>query len=554
MIDVIYARYSSDSQREESIDGQLRECKAYAEKNGIQIMDTYIDRALSAKTDNRPRFQQMIKDSSSKNFEVILVWKLDRFARNRYDSAHYKNMLRKNGVKVVSITETISQGAEGILLESLLEGMAEYYSVELAEKVTRGMMENALKCKYNGGTLPIGYKVDEEQNYEIDEVTAPAVVLAFKSYADGMSMQQIANMLNYQGVRTHKKTMLDVDIVARMLHNRKYIGEYKFKDVVTPGGIPAIVDKELFELVQEKMKQNKKAPAKHKAEDEYLLTTKLYCGKCQCLMVGESGTSRTKFVHRYYKCVSVKNHKGCDKKTVKKAWIEDLVIDSVRRLIMNDETIEYLTELALETFNKESTVLPILQKQYAQTITAINNLTTAMEKGIITPTTKERMEELEAEKSELSIKIMKEEMSRPKLTREEILYWFYKFRKLNPKKLDHRRCLINNFVNSVFLYEDKMIITFNFKEGTETITFADLEKSALGSDLRVLGAPRKAPICQKTNGSFSIISISYKTGDICLWHMKKIDIISRRVKYISFKSCPFISTPSTKNISLTNAF
>lgn len=490
MIGVIYARYSSDSQREESIEGQLRECKAYAEKNNIQIMDTYIDRALSAKTDNRPQFQQMIKDSASKNFEVILVWKLDRFARNRYDSAHYKNMLRKNGVKVVSITETISQGAEGILLESLLEGMAEYYSVELAEKVTRGMMENALKCKYNGGTLPIGYKVDKEQNYLIDEVTAPAVVLAFKSYAEGMSMQQIANMLNYQGVRTHKKSKLDVDIVARMLHNRKYIGEYKFKDVVTPGGIPAIIDKELFDLVQEKMKQNKKAPAKHKAEDEYLLTTKLFCGKCQCLMVGESGTSRTKIVHRYYKCVSVKNHKGCDKKTVKKDWIEDLVIDSIRKLIMNDETIEYLTDLALETFNKESTVLPILQKQYAQTLTAINNLITAMEKGIITPTTKERMEELEAEKSELSIKIMKEEMSQPKLSREEILYWFYKFRKLNPKKLDHRRSLINNFVNSVFLFEDRMVINFNFKDGTETITFADLEKSALGSDLKVSGAPK----------------------------------------------------------------
>ena len=124
MIGVIYARYSSDNQKEESIDGQLRECKAYAEKNGIQIVENYIDRALSAKTDNRPRFQQMIKDSASKHFEVILVWKLDRFARNRYDSAHYKNMLRKNGVKVVSITETISQGAEGILLESLLEGMA----------------------------------------------------------------------------------------------------------------------------------------------------------------------------------------------------------------------------------------------------------------------------------------------------------------------------------------------------------------------------------------------------------------------------------------------
>jgi DNA invertase Pin-like site-specific DNA recombinase len=149
MTGVIYARYSSDNQREESIEGQLRECKEFAVKNDITILGTYIDRALSAKTDNRPEFQHMIKDSEKNMFDVILVWKLDRFARNRYDSAHYKAILKKNGVKVVSATETISQGAEGILLESLLEGYAEYYSAELSEKVIRGMKGNALKCKYN---------------------------------------------------------------------------------------------------------------------------------------------------------------------------------------------------------------------------------------------------------------------------------------------------------------------------------------------------------------------------------------------------------------------
>ncbi|MBQ9945331.1 MAG: hypothetical protein IJO68_02265, partial [Clostridia bacterium] len=210
---------------------------------------------------------------------------------------------------------------------------------------------------------------------------------------------------------------------------------------------------------------------------------------------------------------------------------EDIVVDSIRRLIMNDETIEFLTDQALETFNKESTVLPILQKQYAQTLTAINNLITAMEKGIITPTTKERMEELEAEKSELSIRIMKEEMSRPKLTREEILYWFYKFRKLNPKKLDHRRTLINNFVNSVFLFEDRMVITFNFKDGTETITFADLEKSALGSDFKVSGAPkidRFRPV--------DFLSIAkamvYHHAQACI-SSPKVYIISRRLHFFS---------------------
>ena len=153
---VIYARYSSDNQREESIEGQIRECKAFAEKNDIEIIEIYIDRALSAKTDNRPDFQRLIKESGRKKFEVMLVWKLDRFARNKFDSAHYKRILKNNGVRVVSATEVISAGPEGILLESMLEGMAEYYSADLSEKVMRGQTENALKCMYNGGTLPIG--------------------------------------------------------------------------------------------------------------------------------------------------------------------------------------------------------------------------------------------------------------------------------------------------------------------------------------------------------------------------------------------------------------
>ena len=208
MIGVIYARYSSDSQREESIDGQLRECYAFAEKQEISIIDTYIDRALSAKTDNRPAFQQMIKDSDKQKFDLVIVWKLDRFARNRYDSARYKNTLKKNNVKVVSATETISQNAEGILLESMLEGYAEYYSVELSEKVTRGMTENALKCKFNGGTVPIGYVINKDQMFEVDPVKAPYVGGAFQAYADGKTIKEIVEMLNAKGVTTSSTLLL----------------------------------------------------------------------------------------------------------------------------------------------------------------------------------------------------------------------------------------------------------------------------------------------------------------------------------------------------------
>lgn len=293
MTAVIYARYSSDNQREESIEGQLRECKAFAERNDIQIVDTYIDRARTGRNDNRDNFQKMIKDSSSKKFKFVIVWKFDRFARNHYDSPYYKTILRRNGVKVLSATEELPEGSGGILLEALLDGWADFYSAELSEKVVRGLKENAYKCKFNGGTLPLGYTIDSEHHFQIDPLVAPAVLEAFKLYAEGASMTEIAQELNVKGLRSKFGGRINVDMVARMLKNRRYIGEFKYRDIVNPHGIPAIVSEELFERVQSRMATNKKAPAKHKAEDEYLLTTKLRCGKCNCFMVGESGTSKT---------------------------------------------------------------------------------------------------------------------------------------------------------------------------------------------------------------------------------------------------------------------
>ena len=372
----------------------------------------------------------------------------------------------------------------------MLEGMAEYYSVELAEKVNRGMKENALKCKYNGGTPPIGYVIDSDKHYQLDPITSPAVADAFKMYANGIGMQQIADELNIRGVRTQRHNgKLDVNNVTNLLHNRKYIGEYKYRDVVIPGGIPAIVSQELFDKVQERMAQNKKAPAKHKAEDEYLLTTKLYCAKCKCFMVGESGTSKTGLVHRYYKCVSAKNHKGCKKKTVRKEWIENLVLEEIQKIVFDDELIECLTDMTLKKLGEENKALPILQKQYAETEKAIKNMLNAIEQGIITASTKQRLEELEQQKGELSVQIMKEEMSKPKLTREQILFWFHRLRKLNIKKLEHRRKLIDTFINAIFLDDDKMIITFNFKDDSKTITFAEIEAAEKGSDFTAFGRP-----------------------------------------------------------------
>lgn len=487
---VIYARYSSDAQREESIDAQIRENTAFAQRSGIEIVGTYIDRALSAKTDNRPEFQQMIRDSAKKKFDVVIVWRLDRFSRNRYDSAKYKAILKKNNVRVISATENISENPEGILLESVLEGYAEYFSAELAVKVTRGMVENALKAKYNGGTVPLGYTIDENNHFQIDPITAPAILEMFEMYASGSTMQEIVDTMNAMGIRSGRGKLITVNGVTRMLHNRKYIGEYRFQDVVIPNGVPAIVPQDLFDRVQERMSSNHKAPAKHKAEDEYLLTTKLFCGHCQRMMVGESGTSRTGQTHRYYKCIGVKKHLGCDKKSVKKDWIEDLVLMYIRKLIFDDELIEKLADRMMEEMGKENTTLPLLRRNLAETEKGIENLLNAIQMGIFTPSTKQRLEDLEQQRKDLSLQIAKEELAQPTLTRDQILFWLYRFRELNPEKIEHRRRLINSFVNAIYLYDDHLVFVGNYKDGTKTIPFAELEAAGLSSDLNALSVPK----------------------------------------------------------------
>lgn len=493
MTAVIYARYSSDNQREESIEGQIRECTAYAEKNGITIVKHYIDRAISAKTDNRPQFQQMIRDSDKKIFDIVLVWKLDRFARNRYDSARYKTQLKKNGVKLVSATEIISEGPEGIILESVLEGYAEYYSADLSEKVIRGMTENALKGKFTGGAIPFGYTINADRRFEIDPLTAPFVAEAFQRYNDGQTMREIRDWLNEKGIRNKRGGLMTFNTIQHMLSNRRYIGELKYRDVVIADAIPPIVTAQLFDDVQVKMLKNKKAPARRKAEDDYLLTTKLFCGHCGALMFGESGTSRTGEVHRYYKCAAAKKKKSCHKKTVRKQWLEDLVVNQTMHLIQDDAIIESIVAKVMELQDQENTMLPLYEKQLKEAEAGIQNLLNAIQAGILTSSTKERLEQLEETKRELEACIAEEKLAKPKLTEDFVRFWLLRFRKLDMDQKAQRQALVDTFINSIYLYDDKVLITFNYKEGTQTISFNDVTEVVSkenGSDLDCIPAPK----------------------------------------------------------------
>lgn len=473
----VYARYSCDNQREESIEGQLRDIRAYCDKNDIDIVATYIDRAYSAKTDNRPDFQQMIRDAARESFDIIVVWKLDRFARDRYDSAKYKARLKKYNVKVVSVMEHIPEGADGILMESILEGMAEYFSADLAEKVIRGHMENAHKCMYNGGKPAFGYIIKEMQ-YVPDPIYAPVVHEIFKMYDAGKTMKECAAFLKEKGAGQDRR--IDISFINRILHNRKYIGEYQYRDVVVPDGIPALVPRELFDNVQEKMKKNSRAPARHKAEDNYILTTKLFCGSCGAMMVGECGTSSTKGrTYHYYRCVNTKRHKTCNAKhkSVPKKPLEDAVIRAIMARIMDDSFVDALADAVIKLQSQESSLLPALRKQLHDTEKSIANMLKAIEMGIINESTKHRFDELEAAKKTIEIQIAQEELSHPHFTHEDVIYWLCRFRKTNTDVLEERQRLVDSFVNSIYIYDDDILITFNYKDGSEKISIEALKSS-----------------------------------------------------------------------------
>lgn len=493
---IIYARYSCDNQREESIEGQLRECKVFAERKEFTLVGTYIDRAVSAKTDNRPEFQKMIKDSAKGLFDVIIVWKLDRFARNRYDSAHYKAILRKNGVKVISATEVISEGAEGIILESVLEGYAEYYSAELSEKVIRGMTENALKCQYNGSGVPVGYVIDSEKHYQLNVLTAPFVKDAFEMYANGKMIKDIVAYLNEKGVRSSQNKPMTKTSVTALLKNVKYRGQYKYRDIVIDDGVPRIVSDELFQLAQERLIKNQQSRSRFKAKVEYFLSAKLICGDCGSAMVGESGTSGAKVRYNYYKCVTAKKKAGCHRKSIRKDYIEEIVLHDVMEKMFTEDMVSDIAEKVIKLQEKENTAVPLLKKQLAEVEKGLDNLITAMQMGMLTKSTKKRLDELEEQKERLEADILKEEIQQDILTKGQVIAWLKSMKRLDLSVDDNKRRLVDTFVNSVYLYNDRVVISFNCRERASKIA---LSKEACSSCAR-LGEPERTHtnhICNK---------------------------------------------------------
>jgi DNA invertase Pin-like site-specific DNA recombinase len=478
---VIYARYSSDRQNEQSIAGQVDVCKEWAKNNDIDIIEIYHDEALSGKTDKRPDFQRMIRDAKNKKFDYIIVYKLDRFARNRYDSAIYKAQLKKYDIRILSAMENIADGPEGIILESVLEGMAEYYSANLAQNVLRGMHQRAELGKYLGGTVPLGYKIDKDKNYILDENTAVIVKRIFDMYAKGDTIKEICQALNASGLKSSKGKKFTYSSLHSILTNAKYIGSYEYMGITVDGVIPRIIDDSTFDTVQQRIKRNKMAPASAKSSVDFYLTGKLFCGKCGSNMTGDSGTSRTGTPHYYYTCTDKKRRRGCTKKSVRKEWIEQLITDITIKQVLTDENIKHISEEAYklyETERQDKSELNALKDSLREVQKVIDNIMNAIEQGIITETTKQRLTEAEERKKALQLSIAEAEIEKPHITPEHIEFFLLDMRNKIYSSEEQTKVIISTFINAVYLYDDKLILTFNMAEGAELkkLELSELEK------------------------------------------------------------------------------
>lgn len=452
---VIYARYSSDNQREESIEGQVRACTEYALKNDMDIIKVYADRAMSGRNDNRPDYQQMLLDAKKKAFKHVLVWKGDRISRDRFDKAYCRSTLKKYGVTILSVTESIPDGAEGILLESLLDGLAEYYSVNLAQNTLRGMKENALKCKYNGSTIPAGYKVVNKEYVISSKAESEVIKNVFEQYARGDAPSDILAYCAQKGLKNAIGNEMNYSSLRRMIQNQIYKGTYKFADVEIEDGVPSIVSKKLWVEANEMIKENKSKPSNEK----WLLSGKLTCGLCGSAIVGDSGTGRNKKYY-YYTCNGKKKHKSCNLKSYPKNKLENRIAATLEAVIDSDEfrteLIEALTGAISEWNEDNANTKPLIDNRLKEANKRVKNLTKAIAIGSTSKTVIRELEKAEEEAELLEIEEKKRTINTP-INPKEVEYFF-----IYLKKKKDRDLLLQTLLHHAVIYPDKLEIALNY--------------------------------------------------------------------------------------------
>lgn len=456
---VIYARYSSERQNEQSIEGQLTVIKAFAERENYSIVETYVDRALSGRSDDRPSFQKMIDDSKKGEFQYVIVYKLDRFSRDRYDSAIYKRKLKLNGVRVVSATERIDDSPEGVIFESILEGYAEYYSAELAQKVRRGNQESRKKGLYTGGSVVYGYKV-KDKKYYINEKEAEVVKLIYKKSVAGKKMKDIAELLNSKSIPYKDNQKWDINKIKRVLSNEKYIGIVKAGGETYDNICPPIVSPYVFEKSR---KLIKKRMHSYRLENhlEYYLSEISYCAKCGENIVGMSGKSKNHHtIYHYYSCSGRRKHSNCDLPNFSKQYLEDIVYDTVLDDLMTQDTSKIAKDIFDRINRRQKDVeLNALKLRLLKVKNEIRNLIEAIMKGSLGDDIKEALEKNEKEKKTLEEKIRKHKDTSPNFLESKDVEEFVKSLKdIDEFTDDFKKNFVLALVDSIYVDADKIEI------------------------------------------------------------------------------------------------
>ncbi len=480
-----YARYSSGNQRAESIDAQIRAIKEYAAREGHVIVAMYVDEERSALTDNRPEFLKMISDASCGLFDAVAVHKYDRFTRDRYDSAFYKRKLAQNGVKLISVLERLDDSPESIILESVIEGMAEYYSRNLAREVMKGLKESAYNCKHTGGRPPLGYDVDEDKSYVVNIREAEAVRLIFEMYTNRKGYTKIVDELNSRGYRTKTGRLFSKGSIHDILINEKYTGVYVYNRAVSKdingkrnthkskdateiikidGGIPAIIKKETFERVRKIMKKVGRN-AENKAKRVYILTGKIYCGECGSAMVGNTSLGgRSKKYYSYYECNTRKRTKGCNLKPVNAEDIEIRVLLALRDNVFTPEAARNAAKLLVEYANEQKSEIPerltACRQRLSKVRREIDNIVSAIAEGMYHESMKEKLDVLEEEKVSLinEISMSDQWVKRYEFTFEDARRYLEKYGRIMELSPEEQKDVVYRFVSRITIYHDKLDI------------------------------------------------------------------------------------------------
>ena len=481
---ICYYRYSSDAQRDVSIVQQKDAAHEYAEHHGYHIIKEYDDPAYSGTRDDRPAFQLMLYEVEKLRPAYLILWKTDRLSRDRIDAVMAKKRLRECGVKIVYVAESIPDDDEAtqILMESIYEAMAASFIVSHRKNVVRGMTYNAENAFYNGVKM-LGYVGEVDHKYEIDQATAPTVRRIFKEYTEGVPMQKICDSLNNAGQKTVRGNRFTVNSLRNILVNRAYIGEYKFGKTLIPDGMPRLIDDETFQKAQAKLEANKRggkgAIKKLHPEieiEDYWLTGKICCGLCGGTMQGVSGTSRSGSLYYYYSCINYRKH-TCTLKYQRKELMEkivlyildDLINDPALRIMIAEKCYAYHQAQNDDNGAYEASIRAQLKDVEGK----LNNLVKAIEAGIFNSTTAERMNVLENQKSMLNDALLAEQ-NRKKcdLTLNTIVKFLSSLvGDINNPDTRHR--LLDFFVDKIYVYPDKMVLTFYYTDDRRELPFEE---------------------------------------------------------------------------------